>query len=194
MVTTRRPQLGPRSRLVRNQPTGSNMRRSGSPTRCASPGFVAIRQRPPLDQGRRQLKVDPKTGIEVLEPEECLRLLRSEEVGRLAVVVGGFPAIFPVNYVVDGDRVVFRTDAGTKLDGATRGGSVVFEVDHLDPNTRSGWSVILNGRADEITKFDSPAVRERASRLALYPWSAHDKAHLVCISANSVTGRRVRGT
>jgi uncharacterized protein len=138
--------------------------------------------------------IDPKTGIEVLEPDECLRLLRTQEVGRLAVAVEGFPAIFPVNYVVDEDRVVFRTDAGTKLDGVTRGGSVAFEVDHLEPATRSGWSVILNGRANEITAFDSPAARERASRLALYPWSPHDKPHLVCISATAVTGRRVQGT
>jgi nitroimidazol reductase NimA-like FMN-containing flavoprotein (pyridoxamine 5'-phosphate oxidase superfamily) len=110
------------------------------------------------------------------------------------VVIGGFPAIFPVNYVVDEDRVVFRTDAGTKLDAVARSASVVFEVDHLDPATRSGWSVIVNGRADEITAFDSPEVRERASRLALYPWSPDDKRHLVCISASSVSGRRVRGT
>lgn len=138
--------------------------------------------------------IDPKTGIEVLEPDECLRLLRSQEVGRLGVVLGGFPAIFPVNYVVDEDRVVFRTDGGTKLDGVTRGGSVVFEVDHLDSASRSGWSVILHGRATEITAFDSPAVRERASRLALYPWSPNDKPHLVCITATALTGRRVKGT
>jgi uncharacterized protein len=136
--------------------------------------------------------IDPKTGIEVLERDECMRLLRTHEVGRLAVVVGGFPAIFPVNYVVDEDSVVFRTDTGTKLDGVTRGGSVVFEVDHLDSAARSGWSVILSGRAQEITKFDNPAVRERASLLALYPWSQHDKPHLVAISATTVTGRRVR--
>jgi uncharacterized protein len=138
--------------------------------------------------------IDPKTGIEVLAPEECLRLLRTQEVGRLAVVVGGFAAIFPVNYVVDEDNgVVFRTDAGTKLDGVTRGGSVVFEVDDLDPAARSGWSVILSGRAQEITTFDSPAARERAGRLALFPWSPSEKPHLVRISAASVTGRRVRG-
>jgi hypothetical protein len=34
------------------------------------------------------------------------------------VVVAGRPEIFPVNYVVDGDEVMFRTDAGTKLAGA----------------------------------------------------------------------------
>jgi uncharacterized protein len=137
--------------------------------------------------------IDPKTGIEVLSPEECLRLLRTQEVGRLAVAVGGFPAIFPVNYVVDDDGVLFRTGAGTKLEAVTRGGSVVFEVDHLDTAARSGWSVILNGRAHEITKYDNAAVRQRAGRLALYPWSQHDKPHLVRISDATVTGRRVRG-
>jgi uncharacterized protein len=139
------------------------------------------------------MPIDPRTGIEMLEREECFRLLRTQEVGRLGVVRGGFPAIFPVNYVVDEDGVVFRTDVGTKLEGATRGASVVFEVDHLDASTRSGWSVIVNGPAQEITAFDSPELRERASRLALYPWSEHDTPHLVRISAASVTGRRIHG-
>lgn len=35
--------------------------------------------------------------LEVLSEEECLGLLASNEVGRLAVVVDGQPLIFPVN-------------------------------------------------------------------------------------------------
>jgi nitroimidazol reductase NimA-like FMN-containing flavoprotein (pyridoxamine 5'-phosphate oxidase superfamily) len=106
--------------------------------------------------------IDVNTGVEVISRDECLALLADEEVGRLGVVIGGRPEIFPVNYVVDGDGVVFRSDAGSKLAGAT-GGPVVFEVDHLERATKSAWSVVLHGRADQVSVFDSPELRQRMS-------------------------------
>ncbi|MGQ0432535.1 MAG: pyridoxamine 5'-phosphate oxidase family protein, partial [Microthrixaceae bacterium] len=57
--------------------------------------------------------IDDRTGLEVLAQDECLRLLHKQGVGRVAVVAGGRPMIFPVNYVVDGRTIVFRTDEGT---------------------------------------------------------------------------------
>ena len=85
-----------------------------------------------------------RTEIEVLTREECLRLLAAEEVGRIAVVLGRQPLIMPVNYVLDGETIVLRTDPGTKL--AT--GSlerVAFEVDHIDRERQAGWSVLVQG-------------------------------------------------
>ena len=103
-------------------------------------------------------------------------------------VLGGRPEIFPVNYVVDHDGVVFRTEAGTKLEGAV-GGPVAFEVDHLDRADRSGWSVILHGQASHV----SPAHRHRSAHLALCPWTGTAKPHLVRVTPTTVTGRRIRG-
>ena len=37
--------------------------------------------------------------------------------------------ITPVNYVLDGGTVTFRTDAGSKLSAALQGAAVAFEVD-----------------------------------------------------------------
>ena len=45
--------------------------------------------------------------VEHLDAEQCWRLLRSIRVGRLAVCAQGRPLIFPVNYVVDGESIVF---------------------------------------------------------------------------------------
>ena len=53
--------------------------------------------------------------VEPLSDDESRELLATHEVGRLAVVVGGYPEIFPVNYAVVRDRVVIRTDPGAKL-------------------------------------------------------------------------------
>jgi uncharacterized protein len=132
--------------------------------------------------------MDLNTGLAIIEREECFELLAGEEVGRLAVIVDGRPEIFPVNYVVHDDGVIFRTDHGTKLAGAIRG-PVCFEVDHLDHHTRSAWSVILHGRAHHITSFDSPQSRDRTTRLAPRPWTATPKVHLVRVVPTTVTGR-----
>jgi len=82
--------------------------------------------------------IDGRTGIEVMDRDECLQMLRAENVGRVAVVDAGHPVIFPVNYAVDGETLVFRTAEGTKLDASLRGGPVSFEVDDTDRHTRTG--------------------------------------------------------
>jgi nitroimidazol reductase NimA-like FMN-containing flavoprotein (pyridoxamine 5'-phosphate oxidase superfamily) len=134
--------------------------------------------------------IDLNTGLEVIEWADCVELLVTEDVGRLAVVVGGRPEIFPVNYVVDGEAIVFRTDGGTKLSGATQG-PVAFEVDHFDPVRRAAWSVVVHGRAHQVTSLDNPLLRQRIARLALYPWTGHEKPHVLRIVPQTVTGRRV---
>jgi Pyridoxamine 5'-phosphate oxidase len=64
--------------------------------------------------------VDARTGIRWIEEPECLRLLAARQVGRLGFVLGGGPEVLPINYVLDGDAVVFATAEGSKLRGATR--------------------------------------------------------------------------
>jgi nitroimidazol reductase NimA-like FMN-containing flavoprotein (pyridoxamine 5'-phosphate oxidase superfamily) len=118
-------------------------------------------------------------------------LLAGEEVGRLGVVVGGRPEIFPVNFALDGDCVIFRTDPGTKLAAAIHD-PVVFEVDRLDHATRSAWSVIIHGRADHVTAYGSPSLLHRTAHLDLYPWSGASKAYLLRIVPNTITGRRIQ--
>ena len=56
--------------------------------------------------------------LEELTDTECRNLLAERHLGRLALVDAQGPVIFPVNYVFDQGSVVFRTDPGTKLDGA----------------------------------------------------------------------------
>jgi uncharacterized protein len=129
--------------------------------------------------------LDLSGGTEIISYEECRELLRHESVGRLGVVVDGRPEIFPVNYGLDGDGIVFRSNRGRKLTGALLG-DVVFEVDSIDVESRSGWSVIVHGRAHDISQFDGPALSAQLET----PWTGTKEA-LVRISAESVTGRRV---
>jgi nitroimidazol reductase NimA-like FMN-containing flavoprotein (pyridoxamine 5'-phosphate oxidase superfamily) len=133
--------------------------------------------------------VDARTGLAVIDPDTCRALLAGEEIGRLALVVGRAPAIFPLNYALDGDAVVFRTAPGTKLDHAERG-PVAFEVDGLDREQRTGWSVVVHGRLEEVTQFDA-ATLARVSALALYPWAEGVKDHWLRLVPSHISGRRV---
>jgi nitroimidazol reductase NimA-like FMN-containing flavoprotein (pyridoxamine 5'-phosphate oxidase superfamily) len=124
---------------------------------------------------------------QVLDEHECWELLRTQEVGRLAVAIANHPDIFPVNYVVDHGTVVFRTDEGTKLAAAVLGEAVAFEVDA--EVTGEAWSVVIKGEAVEIERmyelFD-------ALDLPLYPWQLAPKHRFVRIVPDEVSGRRFR--
>lgn len=132
---------------------------------------------------------DTRSGLAVIERPECLRLLAERRVGRLAVVDGDRPMIFPVNYVMVGEEVVFRTDEGTKLTASQRA-PVAFEIDHIDEEAETGWSVVVTGRAEEVEDVHTEA-RRRLSEAGVRPWSGGDKAHWVRIVPTSVTGRHL---
>ena len=149
-----------------------------------SPHVIGVACRP------AQARTDEAT-FEELSREECLELLAMQQVGRLAISTGMHPIIFPVNYVLDGEAIVFRTASGTKLEGSA-GLPVAFEVDALDIEHRSGWSVHLWGKASEIGPADSAAQRARVYALPLAPWSPGEKEHWVRIVPAGVSGRRIR--
>jgi nitroimidazol reductase NimA-like FMN-containing flavoprotein (pyridoxamine 5'-phosphate oxidase superfamily) len=128
---------------------------------------------------------------EPIEPAECRRLLASEEVGRLAVVVGGRPLVFPLNYALDGEAVVFRTAPGTKLHAITRS-LVTFEADGWSTASRTAWSVVVDGFAQEVTSADAPGLRERLARLPVHPLAGGERRHYVRITPFSITGSRFR--
>ncbi len=133
----------------------------------------------------------PDRTIEELDVEECLALLGAHQVGRVAVVVGIHPVIFPVNYCLDGDAVVFRTGEGAKLQGAA-GQPVGFEVDDVDIEHHTGWSVHVWGKASDVTLEDRGPQARRLHRLSLEPWVAGEAGHWVRIDPVSITGRRIR--
>jgi nitroimidazol reductase NimA-like FMN-containing flavoprotein (pyridoxamine 5'-phosphate oxidase superfamily) len=132
--------------------------------------------------------VDRRTGLEVLDRGECLALLASEPVGRVGVVVDEAPMIFPVNYALDGESIVFRSDAGSKVSGATRGVAMSFEIDGIDEILHTGWSVVVNGVGREV--IDSTELA-RLSALDLRPWASGPKPHWIRIRPQTMTGRLV---
>ena len=125
-----------------------------------------------------------------LSREECLELLAANGIGRLAVSGKDAPVIRPVNYAFDqpSQSVVFRTAPGSKFYALLRQNAATFEVDGVDPPTRSGWSVIVVGATEEVT---NPADVRRLDGLGLEQWAPGEKPHWVRIRAWTVSGRRI---
>jgi nitroimidazol reductase NimA-like FMN-containing flavoprotein (pyridoxamine 5'-phosphate oxidase superfamily) len=128
-----------------------------------------------------------RNGLVVLSREECLELLAGATLGRIGVSVGALPLVLPVNFCVDGDHIVLRTGAGTKLDAASRHAVVSFEVDDIDPHFHGGWSVVVTGMAAPLA---SEAELARARALPLVPWAAPGDRY-VAITLEDVSGRRI---
>ncbi len=130
--------------------------------------------------------------FEMLGRAQCLDLLAGAAVGRLALIVDGHPEILPVNYILDGDAVVFRTAEGTVLTHASLT-EVAFQVDHFDESHQSGWSVMVKGQADDIGDAID-ATSERLRRLSLVPWAPGKRDRWFVIRPREITGRQVRVT
>jgi uncharacterized protein len=126
--------------------------------------------------------------LEPLRREQCLARLRPQGVGRLGVEVGGRPAIFPVNYAVDGETIVVRVRREGALDAATSGTPVAFEVDEADSLYHEGWSVLVQGRSTHVT---DPDELHTLAHLPLLPWGGSDRDLYLRIAMESVSGREI---
>jgi nitroimidazol reductase NimA-like FMN-containing flavoprotein (pyridoxamine 5'-phosphate oxidase superfamily) len=130
-----------------------------------------------------------RNGLEIIEQDECLRLLGSVKIGRVGMTTDAMPLVLPVTFALDGTRVVFCSTPGTKLYLALEGAMVAFEADDVDPGLRFGWSVCLTGPAAILRDDDAIA---RARRLGLQPWADLSEPAYVAIDGQVITGRRVR--
>jgi nitroimidazol reductase NimA-like FMN-containing flavoprotein (pyridoxamine 5'-phosphate oxidase superfamily) len=130
-----------------------------------------------------------RTELIALGREECMKLLGSRHVGRVAFVIDGQPMVMPVNYGIDEATIVFRTDQGAKLSNLPLAG-VAFEVDEIDEATGEGWDVVVQGHADEITD----TVDKRSEFLRSLPvetFAPGMKAHWIRIVPKVLSGRRI---
>jgi nitroimidazol reductase NimA-like FMN-containing flavoprotein (pyridoxamine 5'-phosphate oxidase superfamily) len=123
-----------------------------------------------------------------IKTDEAFALLArgGQHVGRLVITVGGEPIVFPLNYAVDDDAIVFRTQVGTKLTGITRS-MATFEVDAIDASGQ-GWTVAFEGLAQEVLDADPEALRTRLAAIELDTWPGGDRPHVVRIMPYRVHG------
>jgi len=116
--------------------------------------------------------------------EECLRLLQSQRVGRIAFADDSGPDVLPVNFVMDGEDVLLTTTGYGAIARAASGARVAFEVDAIDEFNEAGWSVVVRGRATRESPFDLPAERPRS-------WADGTRTYVLRIKSDVITGRRL---
>jgi nitroimidazol reductase NimA-like FMN-containing flavoprotein (pyridoxamine 5'-phosphate oxidase superfamily) len=122
--------------------------------------------------------------------EECYELLGAQEIGRLGLIAEHYPLILPVNYALDGTTLVIRTHAGTILRAAEHA-NVTFEIDEIDRRSRSGWSVLVRGQAEEVAEGHRAALVASTHAAGVEPWAPGEKGHWLRIIPHQVTGRRI---
>lgn len=126
--------------------------------------------------------------LHILDRAECLELLRTVTMGRIAFAERGLPAIQPVNFTVDGSNVIIRTSGGGKLAAAVTGAVVAFEADKVDAATRTGWSVVVMGHACLIRNIDQLVALAGPDT---HPWVPGRSDHVIRIKSGRITGRRI---
>ncbi|WP_327682920.1 pyridoxamine 5'-phosphate oxidase family protein [Kitasatospora sp. NBC_00458] len=133
--------------------------------------------------------MDRDDQLEALSEAACLRLLSTVPVGRVVYTEHALPAVLPVSFEVTRDGrllLAVRRDSATArcLDGTV----VAFQADQLDPVTRTGWSVLVHGRADLVRE---PEQVRRALRSGLRPWVGDPDPLFVSLVPELVSGRRL---
>jgi transcriptional regulator with XRE-family HTH domain len=132
----------------------------------------------------------PGAVLDALTTAECTQHLAGGGVGRfLYVEEARGPVAIPVNYRMDGADIVFRTSSDGSVLAGVGERQVSFDVDHLDEALAEGWSVLVSGHAEIIA---DPAGLARAEALAIEPWAGGDKPVYVRLTADQITGRRIR--
>lgn len=125
--------------------------------------------------------------IRTLSRDECLAKLRAHSVGRVSVTEDALPVIVPVNYVVEGSGVVFRTMHDGLLARACHSNVVAFEIDELAADGMAGWSVLVVGVADALDDSE----RMRIANRGLVSAAGPGRDHFVRVTMGRLTGREI---
>jgi nitroimidazol reductase NimA-like FMN-containing flavoprotein (pyridoxamine 5'-phosphate oxidase superfamily) len=132
--------------------------------------------------------------LEPLDEAECLRLISPGGIGRIAFVGRYGLTVLPVNYKLHNGAIVFRTAQDSPTGDDLRTGiahaeyQVAFEIDHIDPVARDGWSVLIHGPAHHMA---TDAERAAVLESGVEPWPGGSREHAISITPSRVTGRRL---
>jgi nitroimidazol reductase NimA-like FMN-containing flavoprotein (pyridoxamine 5'-phosphate oxidase superfamily) len=124
-----------------------------------------------------------------LSTTECLELLASRSVGRVAMATDRGLTILPVSFVVDDGAIVFRTLPYGVIAATAPGAEVAFEVDDLDEAARAGWSVVATGVCRRVE--DPAEIHALRSENDPEPWAEGQRTLYLRIERPELTGRRL---
>jgi nitroimidazol reductase NimA-like FMN-containing flavoprotein (pyridoxamine 5'-phosphate oxidase superfamily) len=130
--------------------------------------------------------------ITELPEHECLELLTTTTVGRIAFVDAGGQQLVPVNFACMDGAIYFRTRADGFLSGLEHQQTgVAFGVDRHDDLYRTGWNVTVKGRVELVQ--DPDTIETVLTHQRLRPWAGGLRLVVFRVSIDSIAGRKVVG-
>ncbi|ANS32017.1 hypothetical protein R1CP_37055 (plasmid) [Rhodococcus opacus] len=118
---------------------------------------------------------------------DCARRLASVPTGRLIYTDGALPAVRPVTFAAVRGEIVIYTGHDPLFD-RLENWLLTFEAGHLDPDTRTGWTVLVHGHAHLRTV---PGLGAGFDPFAGLPWHTDPlDGHLV-LDIERITGHHL---
>jgi nitroimidazol reductase NimA-like FMN-containing flavoprotein (pyridoxamine 5'-phosphate oxidase superfamily) len=89
--------------------------------------------------------------MEPISEERALEFFEKSLVAHIGVVIDGEPYVTPMSFIVIGNRVLFRTKPGRRLEGIRSSPMVSIEASTFDEESGDWTSVIVKGTAAVTT-------------------------------------------
>jgi uncharacterized protein len=137
-----------------------------------------------------QNEKQPTNRLVELSEADCRELLAQHTAGRVGFMTGDGPLILPVTYQYRTGSVIFRTSPVGPLAGLVRRTSVAFEIDEINEQNKSGWSVLVVGFAEAMAYN---YLLTSAWETGPVPWADGVRNLFVEIKPRKISGRAVRG-
>ena len=137
--------------------------------------------------------------MEEITDDRAKRFLEEAAVAHIGVISDGEPYVTPMSFVLEGNRILFRTKPGKRYQGMVENPTVSIEASTFDEETGDWVSVIVKGTASlviddatiELTvqlllqKYESslgsPLTRGGIQPMAMFP-------HVIEVTIEEITG------
>jgi nitroimidazol reductase NimA-like FMN-containing flavoprotein (pyridoxamine 5'-phosphate oxidase superfamily) len=120
---------------------------------------------------------------------DCERHLAAHKAGRVGLNAPTGPQILPVTYTYYASKIVFRTSPYGVLSSLERHTRVAFEIDDIDEERETGWSVLVLGSAERITQeYTLTSLWSNGP----VPWASGTRNLFIAITPDKISGRTVR--
>jgi nitroimidazol reductase NimA-like FMN-containing flavoprotein (pyridoxamine 5'-phosphate oxidase superfamily) len=124
-----------------------------------------------------------------LSEVDCKELLEQHSAGRIGFMAPEGPQILPVTYQYRNGSIIFRTSPAGPLADLVRRTSVAFEIDGIDEQDKSGWSVLVLGFAEAMAHN---YLLTSAWETGPVPWADGIRNLFIEIKPRKISGRAVR--
>ena len=124
-----------------------------------------------------------------LDRQQCYQLLATQDVARVAWQAATLQ-ILPVNYALFEGTIYIRTSPYSPVGNLAQPTDVALEVDEVDHERHTGWSVVVHGRSGSVAAPVDPS--QRWAPESLMPWAAGLRILIVRVVPYEISGRLLR--